>query len=65
MMARIIIGMFLRTGADVIYVEPEFGPAPYMTHLPYTDMPVADLWAINSWIHQRIRVRNASLPIEG
>lgn len=49
-------------GAEVIYVEPEFGPAPYLQHLPYTNVPVAELWDINSWIHQRVRALWAAHP---
>jgi len=36
------------------YVEPEFGPAPYLHTLPHTNVPVADLWKINSWVANRI-----------
>jgi len=31
-------------------LTPEFGPDGYLHHLPFTDMPVADLWAINQWM---------------
>ncbi|MEZ5501552.1 MAG: sugar phosphate isomerase/epimerase [Halioglobus sp.] len=31
-------------------MTPEFGPDGYLHHLPFTDMPVADLWEVNKWI---------------
>lgn len=34
-------------GEEVFYVCPEFGPAPYMPSLPYTQMPIANQWEIN------------------
>jgi len=35
------------------YIEPEFGPKPYMPTLPYTDMPVSNLWDICEWQTKR------------
>ena len=35
-------------GDDVAWVEPEFGPAPYLWALPHTRAPVADLWRVNA-----------------
>ncbi|WP_316789397.1 sugar phosphate isomerase/epimerase [Pedobacter frigoris] len=32
---------------EVLTITTEFGPAPYMVHLPVTDMPVASQWDIN------------------
>ncbi|MBS3803676.1 MAG: TIM barrel protein [Oleiphilaceae bacterium] len=31
-------------------MTPEFGPDGYLHHLPFTDMPIADLWELNQWI---------------
>ncbi len=28
----------------------EFGPDGYLHHLPFTDVPVADLWSLNDWM---------------
>jgi len=28
----------------------EFGPDGYLHHLPFTNVPVADLWSLNDWI---------------
>ena len=37
----------------------EFGPAPYMPTLPYTNQPVADQWAINRYMMSYWRERYA------
>ncbi|WP_337056536.1 sugar phosphate isomerase/epimerase family protein [Pseudomonas sp. USHLN015] len=42
-------------GYAVTTLTPEFGPDGYLHHLPFTDMPVADLWSLNQWIGQRQR----------
>src|SRR5207248_558799 len=34
-------------GCEFLPVCPEFGPAPYMTLLPHSHKPIADLWEIN------------------
>ena len=31
-------------------LTPEFGPDGYLHHLPFTDVPVADLWSLNAWM---------------
>jgi sugar phosphate isomerase/epimerase len=45
-------------GCAMLPVCPEFGPAPYMTILPYTHKPIADLWEINcfmrDWLKERL-----------
>jgi sugar phosphate isomerase/epimerase len=42
-------------------LTPEFGPPGYLHTLPYTAMPVADLWAICDWQAQRQAARFADL----
>lgn len=37
-------------GYTLSTMTPEFGPDGYLHHLPFTDMPVADLWQINCWM---------------
>ena len=41
-------------------ITPEFGPFPYMPHLPYTFQPVSDQWEINLFmkdlLHERYNV---------
>ncbi|MCU1719067.1 sugar phosphate isomerase/epimerase family protein [Pseudomonas sp. 5P_3.1_Bac2] len=39
-----------RRGFAVTSMTPEFGPDGYLHHLPYTDVPVADLWGLNKWM---------------
>lgn len=39
-----------RRGYTMTTMTPEFGPDGYLHHLPFTDMPVADLRAINNWM---------------
>lgn len=42
-------------GVPVTTLTPEFGPPRYLHTLPYTEMPVADLWAICDWQAERQR----------
>ncbi|MEC8917469.1 MAG: TIM barrel protein [Pseudomonadota bacterium] len=37
-------------GQEVTTLTPEFGVDGYLHHLPFTDMPVADLWQLNRWM---------------
>ncbi|WP_426153722.1 sugar phosphate isomerase/epimerase family protein [Pseudomonas sp. DC3000-4b1] len=37
-------------GQAVTTLTPEFGADGYLHHLPFTNAPVADLWAINQWM---------------
>ncbi len=46
-------------------LTPEFGPPGYMHTLPYTAMPVADLWAICDWQAHRQASRFAALGYGG
>jgi len=41
-------------GDSFAYVEPEHGPPPYLHTLPHTNVPVADLWKVNSWVGRRV-----------
>lgn len=45
-------------GCALLPVTPEFGPAPYMTILPHSHKPIADLWEVNcfmrDWLKQRL-----------
>lgn len=40
-------------GLPIAFVEPEHGPAPYLHTLPFTKVPVTDLWEVNTFIGQR------------
>ena len=37
-------------GYAISSMTPEFGPDGYLHTLPFTNMPVADLWSINQWM---------------
>ncbi|MGG2397411.1 sugar phosphate isomerase/epimerase family protein [Pseudomonas sp. SH1-B] len=39
-----------KRGQQVTTLTPEFGPDGYLHHLPFTDVPVADLWQLNQWM---------------
>lgn len=39
-----------RRGLESTTLTPEFGPDGYLHHLPFTDVPVADLWQLNQWM---------------
>lgn len=40
-------------GCEVSTMTPEFGPDGYLHTLPFTNMPVGDLWQINRWIGEQ------------
>lgn len=44
-------------GFTEMTMTPEFGPDGYLQCAPFTRVPVADLWEINSWIGLRQRER--------
>jgi len=46
-----------RKKQDVITITPEFGPYPYMVHIPYTGKPISDQWDINLFMMQTLRAR--------
>jgi sugar phosphate isomerase/epimerase len=48
-------------GASVVSFDPEFGPPRYLQTLPYTGVPVADLWDICLYMATRMRGRWHSL----
>lgn len=39
-----------KRGRQTTTLTPEFGPDGYLHHLPFTDVPVADLWQLNQWM---------------
>ena len=47
-------------GLDTTTLTPEFGPPAYLHTLPYTNVPVADLWDINTWQGRRQAERFAA-----
>jgi hypothetical protein len=41
----------------LVTITPEFGPYPYMVHLPYSQKPIADQWANNVYMMNLLRER--------
>jgi len=39
-----------KQGREETTMTTEFGPDGYLQHLPFTNVPVADLWSLNDWI---------------
>jgi hypothetical protein len=46
-----------RTVRETITITPEFGPFPYMVHLPGTGEPIADQWEVNRFMMELLRKR--------
>lgn len=44
-------------GDEVFPVAPEFGPFPYLQHLPFTQMPLANQWEINCYMKDLLTER--------
>jgi len=42
-------------GTEIMTITPEFGPAPYLPALPFTQMPVANQWEINVYMMNLIK----------
>jgi sugar phosphate isomerase/epimerase len=46
-----------KAGVKIMTISPEFGPSGYLPTLPYTQVPVADQWAINEWMMNLLKAR--------
>jgi sugar phosphate isomerase/epimerase len=44
-------------GKEVMSITPEFGPAPYMPSLPFTQQPVTNQWDVNEHMMHLLRKR--------
>ncbi|MFD2163964.1 sugar phosphate isomerase/epimerase [Paradesertivirga mongoliensis] len=44
-------------GETLVTITPEFGPYPYMVHLPYSQKPVSDQWANNVYMMNLLKER--------
>jgi sugar phosphate isomerase/epimerase len=59
---RNIVAQRRAEGRAVLCVTPEFGPSPYLTLLPHTHQPIADLWDINvsmrNWLTEQLPIAN-------
>jgi sugar phosphate isomerase/epimerase len=47
----------MKIGKKSLTITPEFGPAPYMTTIPYTNEPIANQWEINLWMKDLLQKR--------
>jgi hypothetical protein len=47
-------------GQKISPLTPEFGPPDYMHTLPYSNLPVADLWEVCNWMAQRQAAHTAT-----
>jgi sugar phosphate isomerase/epimerase len=43
--------------SDGMTITPEFGPYPYMVHLPWSGEPIASQWEVNCWMMELLRKR--------
>jgi sugar phosphate isomerase/epimerase len=48
---------FKKQNREYLTITPEFGPYPYMANLPFTKMPVANQWEINTYMMELLRKR--------
>ena len=48
---------FSQKKKECLTITPEFGPYPYMIHLPFTRMPVASQWDINDHMKDLLKGR--------
>jgi sugar phosphate isomerase/epimerase len=44
-----------RTEKQLLTITPEFGPYPYMVHIPATGEPVSDQWQVNVFMMKLLR----------
>jgi sugar phosphate isomerase/epimerase len=55
-----ILEYALQRGDTVFPIAPEFGPFPYLQHLPFTQMPLANQWEINCYMKDLLTERYQS-----
>jgi len=52
-----IIARKRAAGDALATITPEFGPYPYMVHLPYSQKPISDQWANNVYMMNLLKAR--------
>jgi sugar phosphate isomerase/epimerase len=45
----------------VLTITPEFGPYPYMVHLPFTNQPITSQWEVNEYMMNLLRKKYGGL----
>ena len=58
-----IVARAKNEGRAFLCITPEFGPFPYMTILPNSKLPIADLWEINVFMMKLLRNRYEANPL--
>lgn len=56
-----VVDHFTQSDKESLTITPEFGPYPYMFHLPFTKMPVADQWEVNLYMKELLKNRYRSI----
>ena len=54
---RIVERLKKQSPNEIITITPEFGAYPYMVHLPHTNKPITDQWAVNVFMMDLLRER--------
>ena len=52
-----IIDFRKKAGAVLMTITPEFGPFPYMTKMPYTQLPITSQWEVNLYMKDLLKER--------
>lgn len=52
-----IVANYKNQKKEILTITTEFGPAPYMIHLPSTNMPIASQWDINVFMMHLLKDR--------
>ena len=50
-----IVDNHVKKNSDYLTITPEFGPPNYMHTLPYTNVPVGDVWDINVYMKDLLK----------
>lgn len=54
---KIVMKKLSESANQVITITPEFGPYPYMVHLPYSLEPITNQWDVNVYMMQLLKKR--------
>lgn len=54
---KVVQRIALQSPGAALTISPEFGPFPYMVHLPGTGRAVTDQWEVNSYMMHLLRTR--------
>lgn len=54
-----VVAAHRQAGAEKLTITPEFGPSPYMVHLPRSGKPIADQWEVNLYMLNLLKNRYA------